>query len=226
MKLDKNTPLLLVVDDDTRIRTLLQKYLIEQGYFVSTVKDAFEAEKIIKEIKFNLIILDLMMPGKTGIEFTKELRKTEKSYTPIIMLTAMGELNDRITGLEIGADDYLAKPFEPKELLLRISNILKRHQAHKPNIFQFSDFSYNLNTESLSKQEQSIFLTKSEQVLLSFLIKNANQIIPREELAKQLNINERSVDVQIVRLRNKIESNSSRPQFLQTMRNQGYILRV
>ena len=127
MKQNKSCIHLLVVDDDTRIRTLLQKYLISQGYFVSSVKSAFEAEEILKDVTFDLIILDLMMPGKNGITFTQELR-ADKNLVPIIMLTAMGEFEDRIAGLEIGADDYLVKPFEPKELLLRISKILKRNQ--------------------------------------------------------------------------------------------------
>ena len=225
MQLDKKSKHLLVVDDDTRIRELLQKYLVEQGYFVSIVKNVQEAETLLKEIQCDLIILDVMMPGENGIEFTKRLRTQNKNQIPIIILTAMGEADHRITGLEVGADDYLAKPFEPKELNLRISNILKRNQSDL-EIFYFGDFVYNLKTNSLFQQNQPVFLTNSEHALLCFLVKNSNQIITRENLALELNINERSVDVQIVRLRNKIEKNTNRPQFLQTVRSQGYILRV
>ena len=214
---------LLVVDDDARIRSLLQKYLIEQGYFVSIVKNIIEAEALLEEIQCHLIILDVMMPGENGIEFTKRLRL--KNSIPIIMLTAMGETDDRISGLEVGADDYLVKPFEPKELLLMISNILKRNQAN-PEIFYFGNFEYNIKIKSLLQEKLVIFLTNSEHDLLSFLVQNINQIVTREKLALELNINERSVDVQIIRLRGKIETNSSRPDFLQTVRGQGYILRV
>ena len=225
MKLEKKSPHLLVVDDDTRIRTLLQKYLVSQGYFISAVKNAFEAENIINDINFDLIILDLMMPGKNGITFTKELR-SRKNLIPIIMLTAMGEFEDRINGLEIGADDYLVKPFEPKELLLRISKILKRNEDSNLDTFNFMEFTYNFKNLSLTKKNEHIFLTQSEHSLLHLLIKKANIILSRETLASELSINERSVDVQIIRLRNKIEQNPSQPQILQTMRGQGYILRV
>ncbi len=163
-----------------------------------------------------------MMPGETGIEFAKRLRIAQKNFVPIIMLTAMGEADNRVAGLEVGADDYLVKPFEPKELLLRISNILKRNQDNK-EILYFGDFHYNIKAQSLLKQNQDIFLTNSEHSLLSFLLKHANNVVSREMLAKELNINERSVDVQIVRLRNKVEMNPRRSIFLQTIRGQGYI---
>lgn len=225
MKTGKNYLHLLLVDDDTRIRTLLQKYLISQGYLVSSVSNAFEAEKILNDINFDLIILDLMMPGKNGIIFTQELRAS-KNLVPIIMLTAMGEFEDRIAGLENGADDYLVKPFEPKELLLRISKILKRNRESISDTYHFMDFTYNFKSFSLTKKNKYIFLTQSEHLLINILIKNANMILSREILASELSINERSVDVQIIRLRNKIEQNPSQPQILQTMRGQGYILRV
>ena len=217
-----NAKHLLVVDDDTRIRNLLQKYLIENGYFVSTVKNTSEAEHLLKELQCDLIILDLMMPDENGIEFTKRLRKNNN--IPVIMLTAMGDLDNRINGLEVGADDYIAKPFEPKELLLRISNILKRNKTI--DSLNFGSFSYNQNNQSLLKNNNPVFLTTSEQALLNLLIKNHNQIITRDKLADALNINERSVDVQMVRLRNKIETHPSRPLFLQTIRTQGYIFRI
>ncbi len=225
MHLIKNAQHLLVVDDDTRIRGLLQKYLTEHGYFVSTVKNTKEAEQLLKEIQTDLMILDLMMPDENGVEFTKRLRIQEQNI-PIIMLTAMGECDHRISGLEVGADDYIVKPFEPKELLLRIANILKRKQNNIDKIHHFGDFSYNAKTQALLQQNQPIFLTNSEHSLLGTLIKNTNQIVTREELAIELSINERSVDVQIVRLRNKIETDSSRPKLLQTVRGQGYILRI
>lgn len=224
MNLHKNSNHLLVVDDDVRIRSLLQKYLIEQGYFVSIAKDANQALKILQEIECNLIILDVMMPDETGIEFAKKLRNVLSINIPIIMLTAMGQADDRINGLEVGANDYLVKPFEPKELLLRINNILK-YQSHHPEISYFGSFSYNFKTYCLQQNNEIIFLTSSENFLLNFLLKNINIVISREQLAQELNINERSVDVQIIRLRNKIEINSSRPQFLQTIRNKGYIFR-
>lgn len=220
----KKTQHLLVIDDDARIRSLLQKYLVENGYFVSIAKNTTEGLSIVSDIICDLIILDVMMPGETGIEFARKLRAQRSSNIPILMLTAMGEADDRIAGLEVGADDYLVKPFEPKELLLRISNILKRHQK-TPEVYYFGDFIYNLSSQSLLQKDEKIFLTSGEHCLLSFLLKNANKIVSREALAEELKINERSVDVQIIRLRAKIETNPSRPLFLQTIRSQGYIIR-
>ncbi len=225
MNLAKDIQHLLIVDDDARIRDLLHRYLVEQGYLVSSVKNAAEAESFLKEFKCDLMILDLMMPGENGIEFTNKLRMEYRNFIPIIMLTAMGEVNQRVEGLSAGADDYLVKPFEPKELLLRIANILK-HKVENRQIFYFGNFSYNIISQSLTNQQQDIFLTNSEHSLLRLLLKNSNIIISREKLAKDLDINERSVDVKIVRLRSKIEANSSRPIFLQTIRSQGYIFRI
>jgi two-component system phosphate regulon response regulator OmpR len=222
MQISKNAQHLLIVDDDERIRSLLQKYLVEHGYFTSSAKDVIEAGLLLQDFQYDLIILDLMMPGETGLEFARRLRNVHKNFIPIIMLTAMGETEDRINGLEVGADDYLVKPFEPKELLLRISNIIKRKNDNK-EIFYFGNFSYNSKSQSLLKQDQDIFLTNSDHNLLGFLLKNTNVIVSREALARELNINERSVDVQIVRLRGKIETAPSRPIFLQTIRGQGYI---
>lgn len=223
MLINENATHLLVVDDDERIRKLLQKYLISEGYFVSIVKNTIEAEDVIKKIQCNLIILDLMMPGETGISFAKRL-KIKQNSIPIIMLTAMGEVENRIEGLEAGADDYLVKPFEPKELLLRISNILK-HNLNNKALFHFGDYIYNIKSRSLVKANHNIFLTNSEHVLLSFFLNKMNQVVTREELASELAIIERSVDVQIVRLRNKIEINSSKPIFLQAIRGKGYIFK-
>jgi two-component system phosphate regulon response regulator OmpR len=223
MREHKNINHLLVIDDDTRIRNLLQKYLLEHGYLVSTAKDTKEADSLMNNLSCDLIILDLMMPGESGLEFAKRL--TTKNSAPIIMLSAMGESEDRIHGLEVGADDYLVKPFEPKELLLRIAKLLKRKTVNE-NIFYFGKFSYDTLAKTLAHNDQLLFLTQSEHSLLYFLIKNHNQIVTREELASELAISERSVDVQIVRLRAKIEENSARPKFLQTIRGQGYSLRA
>ena len=225
MQITKDSQHLLVIDDDDRIRNLLQKYLVEQGYFISSVKDAIEAELFIQNFQCNLIILDLMLPGINGIDFAKIFRQMDKYSTPIIMLTAKGEANDRIEGLESGADDYLVKPFEPRELLLRISNLLKRTLANLES-FHFGDFSYNAKKQILLQENNLIPLTQSEHCLLNFLLKNEGSVINRTVLANELNVNERSVDVQIIRLRNKIESSPSRPRFLQTSRNQGYVFRV
>lgn len=214
---------ILVVDDDQGIRNLLQKYLVEQGYLVSNAQNTQEARLLLHDIQCQLIILDLMMPGESGLEFAKYLRQEQKNFTPIIMLTAMGEIEDRVNGLEIGADDYLVKPFEPRELLLRIANILKRKQENQEIIY-FGDLSYNFANQALLKQGAPIFLTSGEHSLLSFLLKATDKVVTREELAAELGINERSVDVQIVRLRNKIESNPSRPILLQTIRGQGYTI--
>ncbi|MEK6734820.1 MAG: response regulator [Pseudomonadota bacterium] len=221
MSVDKYAPHILIIDDDSRIRDLLQRYLVEQNYFVSTAKNNKEAEFLLKEIECNLMILDLMMPDENGIELAKRVR-FQKNNIPMIMLTAMGESHDRVTGLEIGADDYIVKPFEPKELLLRISKLLKRNKE-ETEIISFGDYAYNLKSLTLTKNNQIIFLTNSEQALLNFLSKN--KLVSREVLSTALGINERSVDVQIARLRNKIEENPRHPQFLQTVRNQGYILR-
>lgn len=224
MTLSPKSAHLLVVDDDNRIRDLLKKYLIENQYLVSTVKNSKEAELLLHEFEFDLIILDVMMPGETGLEFTKKLRESFNIHIPIIMLTAMGEVEDRINGLETGADDYLIKPFEPKELLLRIDKLIKRiGQSNK--IIYFGEFSYKQTNQTLCYGYKSLVLTQSERILFDYLLENIGSIVTREALAQRLNINERSIDVQIVRLRNKIENNLSKPHFLQTVRGKGYILR-
>ena len=220
MKNSLNLPHILVIDDDKRIRELLKKYLIENNFLVSALGDTSQAYSFIKTIKLDLMILDLMLPGENGFDFANRLRSEGYNF-PIIMLTAMGEIDDKIKGLEIGADDYIVKPFEPKELLLRINNILKRNLKFNHDIIYFGDFCYSENKKLLTKGGVALSLTSSELMLLELLIKNANKILSREELAKELLINERSVDVQIVRLRSKIESS-----FLQTIRNQGYVLRI
>ncbi len=215
---------LLVIDDDTRLRNLLGRFLEENGFQVSLAKETTEAKNMIAETKFDLMIVDVMMPGETGIEFTSNFRQS--SSTPIIMLTARGEFEDRIKGLESGADDYLQKPFEPKELLLRINNVLKRFGTSKnSNICNFGEFSFNLNDGRLKKGEDFIHITDSESKILKILCQETGKVISRETLSSLCgDIDERSIDVQITRLRRKIESNPKQPHYLQTVRNKGYVI--
>ena len=220
---------ILVVDDDTRLRTLLQRFLRESGFYVSTAKRADEARKFLKLYNFDLLIVDIMMPEESGLEFLDKLRK-ENINIPVIMLTAMGEVQDRIVGLEQGADDYVAKPFEPKELVLRIKNILKRTPEEKEENFELVNLGlcvYNLQTkELLSKQGDVVHITPVEQSLLSVLSAKSGQIFTREKLAEILGAGQspRSIDVQITRLRKKIEKDSKNPRYLQTVRGKGYML--
>ncbi len=219
---------ILVVDDDLRLRSLLQRFLRESGYLVSVAKDAADARTLIAEYKFDLLIVDIMMPNETGLQFLETLRKT--SRVPVILLTAMGETADRIAGLELGADDYLPKPFEPKELLLRLKNILKR--APKIKVvetvsFDFGNCVYDTEKkELLSKQGGIIHITPVEQSLLQILSDKSGQIFSREELADILGAGQspRSIDVQITRLRKKIEPDSKNPRYLRTVRGKGYML--
>lgn len=216
---------ILVIDDDTRLRNLLGRFLDENGFYASLAKDAAEAREIMNEFIFDLLIVDVMMPSESGIEFVNDLRKSSK--IPVIMLTARGEPEDRIKGLESGADDYLQKPFEPKELLLRINNILKRmiNSADNNNICSFGEFTFNLLECRLKKNNEFIHITDSEAKILSILCKEKGQIISREKLSLMCGgIDDRSIDVQITRLRKKIENNPKQPHFLQTARNQGYVL--
>lgn len=226
--MDKNTAHILVVDDDTRLRHLLQRFLREQSFAVSTAKDVAEARQQMAQYKFNLLIVDVMMPGESGIDFLKKLRL--ENDVPVIMLTAMGETADRISGLENGADDYLPKPFEPKELILRIRNILKRTPEKQTDISAplnlglcFYDI---IKKELLSKHGETIHITPVEQALLNILGQNPGQIFTREKLAEALGANQspRSIDVQITRLRKKIEKDSKNPRYLQTIRGKGYML--
>ncbi len=218
---------ILVIDDDTRLRNLLGKFLEENNFTASLAKDAFEAGEIIKKSDFDLLIVDIMMPGETGIEFTEKLRLNSK--IPVIMLTARGDFEDRIKGLEAGADDYLQKPFEPKELLLRINNILKRvsqvESASESSVCNFGEFAFNITESRLKKSDQFIHITDSEAKILSILCNEKGNVISREKLATLCgNIDERSIDVQITRLRRKIETNPKQPHYLQTVRNRGYVL--
>jgi two-component system phosphate regulon response regulator OmpR len=219
---------ILVIDDDTRLRSLLQRYLREQGFLVSVAKDAMEAEDFLAIYKFDILILDIMMPKITGTEFLKTIR-SRGDVTPVILLTAMGEATDRISGLEIGADDYVAKPFEPKELVLRINNILKRTQRNKEQSTKliFAESTYDLSKgKLLSKSGDIIHITPVERTLLNFLGSKPGEVHTRDELAELLGVveNLRTVDVQITRLRKKIETDTKNPHYLQTVRGKGYML--
>jgi len=223
-------PHILVVDDDERLRKLLKKFLSEQGFLVSTAEDAQDARQKLAGLAFDVIILDLMMPGESGLDFAEDFRKT--NATPILMLTAMGEGEDRITGLESGADDYLTKPFEPRELVLRLKNILKRHAQQPvasalPDQVHLGDFVFEPDHHRLTHHGNPVHLTASEASLLSILCHHAGQILDRDTLAdlSGVNANGRTIDVQITRLRRKIEADPKAPQYLQTIRGQGYILR-
>jgi two-component system phosphate regulon response regulator OmpR len=218
-------PHLLVIDDDTRLRNLLGRFLGENGFEVSLSKDTAEAKTLMQDCKFDLLIVDVMLPNETGIEFTGNLRQSSK--IPVVMLTARGEFEDRIKGLESGADDYIQKPFEPKELLLRINNILKRigTASQDQNICCFGDFSFNLTDSRLKKGNEFIHITDSEAKILGILCKEKGQTVSREKLSSLCgDIDERSIDVQITRLRRKIEANPKQPHYLQTVRNHGYVI--
>lgn len=228
---------ILVVDDDRRLRELLSKFLREQGYYVSTAKNAAVAQEGLEFFYFDLLIVDIMMPGKTGIEFTQDLRD-HKFNVPVIMLTAMGEVDDRISGLESGADDYLSKPFNPRELILRIESILKRTQIKrvlkKPENHSIIlgkltyDFSKGKLTDTL--MNTIIPLTTTENIILKFLANQKGIAIDRETIVQHVKhegerlISERSVDVQIIRLRQKIEKDPKKPLYLQTVWGKGYVL--
>ena len=215
---------ILVVDDDDGIRTLVKKYLNENNYLVTTASSAEDALEKIKIIKFDLIILDIMMPGKSGLEFIEENQK--KLDTPIILLTAKGEANERIEGLEIGADDYLPKPFEPKELLLRIKNIIeKTKKSDQKRVIQFENIKIDLNKQIILKENTEYKINNTEKKILEKMINNPGKTFSRDEIGGLIELNkERSIDVIITRLRKKIELDPKNPKFLQTIRGTGYVL--
>jgi len=215
---------ILVVDDDDGIRSLVKKYLNENRYLVTTAISAEDAYEKIKIIKFDLLVLDIMMPGKSGLEFIHDNRKQLK--TPIILLTAKGEANERIEGLEIGADDYLPKPFEPKELILRIQNIIKKTKQNKQiRVIEFEDIKIDLNKQRIIKKEIEHKINSTEKVILEKMINNPGKTFSREDIGHLIDLNkERSIDVIITRLRKKIETNPKNPKFLQTIRGVGYVL--
>jgi len=216
---------ILVVDDDDRIRELIKEYLDNNNFYTTTAKDAEDAKNKIKLIKFDLIILDIMMPGQNGLDLTKEIKYS--SDQPIILLTAMGESSDRISGLETGADDYLPKPFEPKELLLRIKNILKRIKKNNNfnPILRFGNIKVNLEKMLISSKKGEVKINSAEKSLLEKMVLSVGQIFQREDISKIVNLSkERAVDVMITRLRQKIEPDPKNPKYLQTVRGNGYVL--
>lgn len=227
------SPHLLIVDDDERIRSLLQQFLIQSDYLVSTAENAEQAITLLSAIEFDLIILDVMMPGQDGISFTAKLRNL-KNNTPILLLTARGETEDRIKGLEAGADDYLPKPFEPKELLLRINAILRRMADLKeeqimPKTLNFGNLKYDVARNELWEGEDQIRLTTTESQLMKIFTSALGEPISRSNLVTSLGkavslAQDRAIDVQITRLRRKIEVNPSKPRYLQTVRGAGYML--
>ncbi|AFS46937.1 two component response regulator [alpha proteobacterium HIMB5] len=215
---------ILVVDDDDGIRDLVKKYLNENNFLVTTSNSAENASEKIKIVKFDIIVLDIMMPGKNGLEFIEEHKSTIN--TPIILLTAKGDADERVAGLEIGADDYLPKPFEPKELVLRIKNILNKTKTiEQKRIVEFSNIKIDLNKLLIHKESEEFKINNTEKIILERMINNPGKTFSREDIGKLINIDkERSVDVIITRLRKKIELDPKNPKFLQTLRGSGYVL--
>ena len=222
--MNKNTFHILVVDDDDKIRELIKEYLIKNNFLVTTAKDAFDAKKKLEIVKFDILILDIMMPGESGLSLTKEIKKNYP--TPIILLTAKSEIHDRIKGLELGADDYLGKPFEPKELTLRIKNILNKTQ--KPAL---SDEVYignaliDLKKLNIKINNKIKKINPQEKKTLEKMLESPGKVFSRNDIGKIINISkERTIDVMITRLRQKIESSPKNPKYLQTVRGSGYVL--
>ncbi|MBM1221822.1 response regulator [Ponticoccus sp. SC2-23] len=223
---------LLIVDDDERIRVLLQKFLIRNGFLVSAARDAAHARRILTGLEFDLIVLDVMMPGEDGISLCRDLRTT--TSTPILLLTAKAETGDRISGLEAGADDYLAKPFEPKELLLRINAILRRVPAAEtvpvaPKVLNLGAFRYDIERGEMWSGDTPVRLTATESQLMRIFSSSPGEPISRSQLVEKLGrgdgrAQERAVDVQITRLRRKIEEDPKQPRYIQTVRGEGYLL--
>ena len=222
--MDKFNAHILVVDDDEGIRNLVKKYLNEKNFLVTTASSAEDAMKKVVIIKFDLIILDIMMPGKSGLDFLKDNKKTLD--TPIILLTAKGGTDERVEGLEIGADDYLPKPFEPKELILRIKNILnKTIKIEQKRIIEFEKVKINLNKLLIIKNNKEFKINNTEKIILEKMINNPGKTFSREDIGKIIKLDkERSIDVIITRLRKKIEIDPKNPKFLQTIRGAGYVL--
>jgi len=232
VSLSQNDAHLLIVDDDERIRKLIQQFLSRNGFWTTAARDADHARRLLEGLDFDLIVLDVMMPGDDGITFTKELRQTRD--TPILLLTAKGESSDRISGLEAGADDYLPKPFEPKELLLRINAILRRvPQAEEvldaPKSLSLGDIRYDIDRGEMWRDEELIRLTATEVALMKIFSSCPGEPVSRAKLVEDLGrdrgqAQERAVDVQITRLRRKIEADPKQPRYLQTVRGSGYML--
>ncbi|MBX9943301.1 MAG: response regulator [Reyranella sp.] len=230
MDASSDKPHILVVDDDTRLRELLKSFLSRNGFRVSTAGHAAEARQRLQALDFDLIVLDVMMPGETGLDFATELRRSDD--VPILMLTAMADTKDRIAGLETGVDDYLGKPFEPRELLLRIQNILRRGRpgtaspATAPRLVAFGPMQFDVELGELTQKGKRIALTDAEVALLRAFAGRIGEVLSRDTLCKSVGsaVNERAIDVQVTRLRRKIEPDPSFPRFLRTVRGQGYRL--
>jgi two-component system, OmpR family, phosphate regulon response regulator OmpR len=225
--MDSELPHILVIDDDDRLRELLRQFLSENGFWVSTACDAADARTRLKGLSFDLLVLDRMMPGESGLDFAADLRKS--STVPILMLTAMSEAEDRIDGLEGGVDDYLTKPFEPRELLLRIHNILRRvpPEPDLPVKIKLGEVVYDLAREELFRDGAVIRLTDVEQALFKALAASPGAVLSREDLSELTGATggARAIDVQVTRLRRKIEPDPKLPTYLQTVRGKGYVLR-
>ena len=215
---------ILVVDDDDGIRSLVKQYLNENNFLVTTAISAEDAIKKINLIKFDLVVLDIMMPGKNGLEFTIENK--QKINTPIILLTAKGEASERVEGLEVGADDYLAKPFEPKELILRIRNILNKTKSKNiKRVIDFGNITIDLNKHLIFKNDKEFKINNTEKTILEEMVNSPGKTFSREEIGRIINLDkERSIDVIITRLRKKIEIDPKNPKYLQTLRGEGYVL--
>ena len=215
---------ILMVDDDDGIRNLVKQYLNENNFLVTTAISAEDAVKKINLIKFDLIVLDIMMPGKNGLEFTIENK--QKINTPIILLTAKGEASERVEGLEVGADDYLAKPFEPKELILRIKNILNKTKSKNiKRVIDFGNITIDLNKHLIFKNDKEFKINNTEKTILEEMVNSPGKTFSREEIGRIINLDkERSIDVIITRLRKKIEIDPKNPKYLQTLRGEGYVL--
>ena len=222
--MDKFQAHILLVDDDEGIRSLVKKYLNENNFLVTTADSAENASEKVKIIKFDLIIIDIMMSGKSGLDFINDHKKDLD--TPIILLTAKGEASERVEGLELGADDYLAKPFEPKELILRIKNILtKTIKTDQKRIIEFENVKIDLNKLLIIKNKKEFKINNTEKIILEKMINNPGNTFSRESIGQLINLDkERSIDVIITRLRKKIEIDPKNPKFLQTIRGAGYVL--
>ena len=222
--MNKNIFHILVVDDDDRIRDLVKQYLEENNFIVTTARNALDARKKLEIIKFDMLVLDIMMPGESGLALTKELKKND--FTPIILLTAKGETKERIEGLETGADDYLGKPFEPKELLLRINNILNKvKKSILPNEIIIGKALINLKKFDIKIGNEIIKINPQEKKVLEKMLAFPGKVFSRNDIGEMINISkERTIDVIITRLRQKIESNPKNPKYLQTIRGAGYVL--
>ena len=222
-------PKVLIVDDDSRILELLKQFFAKNEFESYTALDAQGAIKVMSECSIDLLILDVMLPNITGFEFAKKI-KAQVKKTPIILLTALSEPDHRVEGLESGADDYMTKPFDPRELILRAKNLLELYKNNKNDqqeIIHIGFSTYNISTKKLSKQNQEIILSSTEQKLLGIFIAHKGRTLSREELSKKMGgLNDRSIDVQIVRLRQKIENDPKQPQYLLTIRHEGYALYI